>query len=190
MNKKNVLVFLGSYRKNSNSTILGEEVVRGALDSDAGVETVRLSEVNINPCHGCDYCQAEDRPGCIQKDDMTPLYAKLLAADAIVLAGPVYWFSICAQIKLLIDRLYALGGNSGHQLAGKKIGIILTYADSDPFTSGAVNALRTFQDIFRYIGAEIAGMVYGSAWKPGGMKDNQILLEKAFELGKTLAINS
>jgi hypothetical protein len=63
----------------------------------------------------------------------------------------------------------------------------LTYGDSDPFNSGAVNALRTFQDGLGYIGAKIAGTVYGSASKAGEIAENQPLMGKAYCLGEQLA---
>ena len=68
----------------------------------------------------------------------------------------------------------------------KKIGIIMTYGNPDPFSSGAVNALRTFQDAFNYIGAHIVDMVYGSAMDAGEISANKEVMEKAFELGKKL----
>ena len=83
---------------------------------------------------------------------MRRLYPKLMAADAIVIASPIYWFTVSAQTKLFMDRWYALGGADGYALAGKKFGVVLAYADADPFSSGAVNALRTFQDAFSYAG--------------------------------------
>jgi multimeric flavodoxin WrbA len=104
---------------------------------------------------------------------MKLLYPKIKAADVIVIASPIYWFTISAQTKLFMDRWYALGGDDGYDLAGKKFAIVLAYADADPFTSGAVNALRTFQDAFNYIGAEVVGTVYGSAWKAGEIKKEQ-----------------
>jgi hypothetical protein len=86
-----------------------------------------------------------------------------------------------------MDRLYAFVGPSGHGLAGKRIGIVLTYGDADPFSSGAVNALRTCQDAFRYVGAPIVGMVYGSASAPGEIAANAGLMDEAFALGRALA---
>jgi multimeric flavodoxin WrbA len=118
---------------------------------------------------------------------MQMLYPKLVAANAIVIASPVYWFSVSAQTKLFIDRFYGLGEHPNNALKGKQIGIVLTYADADPFISGAVNALRMFQDIFNYVGAEIAGMVYGSAWKAGEIESNKEPMEKAYEMGAELA---
>ena len=82
---------------------------------------------------------------------MAPLYSKLRQAEAIVIATPVYWFTVSAQTKLFMDRWYAMGGDEGYPFKGKKFGIILTYADEDPFRSGAVNALRTFQDALGFV---------------------------------------
>ena len=70
--------------------------------------------------------------------------------------------------------------------SGKRIAIAMTYGDTDPFTSGCVNALRTFQDIFRYEGAKIVGMVYGSAMEAGEIKSNGDLMKQAEALGKNL----
>jgi multimeric flavodoxin WrbA len=118
---------------------------------------------------------------------MKDIFLKLRQADGIVIASPVYWFTVSAQTKLFMDRWYALGGPEGYALKGKRFGIVLTYADSDPFTSGAVNALRTFQDALNFIGASIVGMVYGSAWEAGEIRKNKELMEKGTELGRKLA---
>jgi multimeric flavodoxin WrbA len=115
------------------------------------------------------------------------LYTKLRSADAIVIASPIYWFTVSAQTKLFMDRWYGLGGDNGYALAGKKFGIVLAYADVDPFFSGAVNALRTFQDALRFIEAEIVGMVYGSASKAGEIRNNKALMDEAYDLGKRIA---
>jgi len=186
MKKKDLLVLMGSPRKRGNSSALAMEAVRGAREDGARVECHHLHEMNIRPCRACEYCRRGASRTCSQADDMQILYPKLKAADALLIAGPVYWFTIGAQTKLFMDRLYALGNEEGYGLRGKKIGIILTYADEDPFRSGAVNALRAFQDSFNYIGAEIVGMVYGAASKAGEIRSNRDLMAKALELGKAL----
>lgn len=184
---KKVLVVIGSPRRNGNSASLAKQVAAGAKVVGAKVETVFLHWMNIQPCTACDACRKKLKKDCIIKDDMRALYPKLKSADAIVIASPIYWFTISAQTKLFMDRWYALGGDDGYALAGKKFAIVLAYADADPFTSGAVNALRTFQDAFNYIGAEVVGMVYGSAWKAGEIKKNKALMDSAYELGRKLA---
>ena len=186
MGGKKIVILMGSPRKEGNSATLAKQVAAGAEAAGAEVESFYLHGMDIQPCTGCDACHEETDKDCVIDDDMQTLYPKLRRTDAVVIASPIYWFTVSAQTKLFMDRCYALGGPQGYALAGKRIGIVLTYGDSDPFSSGAVNALRTFQDAFNYIGAEIVGMIYGSAWEAGEIKNNQDLMEKAYELGKQL----
>jgi multimeric flavodoxin WrbA len=186
MNKR-ILILKGSPRPTGNSSVLADQVEAGAKSANAHVESFDLFKMNINPCDGCDNCQGKNNQGCVINDDMQLLYARLREADAIVLASPVYWFTMSAQLKLCIDRWYALVNAEGCELKGKRIGIVLTYGDSDPFTSGGINAIRTFQDIFRFIKADIVGFVYGTAMNIGDIDNQPNLLEKAFKLGQKLA---
>lgn len=185
--KRRVLILLGSPRKKGNSALLAAEAARAAKAAGAHVETIYLQGLDIRACTACDACQRKPGKGCVIRDDMQRLYPKLQRADALVFATPVYWANMSAQLKLTMDRCYALVTPTGHAFAGKKIGIIMTYGAPDVFTSGGVNALRTFQDAFNFIDAKIVGMVYGTAWKAGDVKKNRALLKEAGELGKSLA---
>ncbi len=187
MSRKRILVVMGSPRKGGNSSLLAQQVAAGGQDAGAEVESFHLQDLKVLPCTACEACRDAMETDCILEDDMRTLLPKIRRADALVIASPVYWFTVSAQTKLFMDRWYALGGPEGYALAGKKAGIVLTYGDSDPFTSGAVNALRTFQDAFRYVGVEIVGMVYGSAEGAGEIKQNRELMEKAYQLGRQLA---
>ena len=178
-----VLVLRSSPRPNGNSNVLADRLVAGAREAGARVESLMLHEMDIRPCDACDQCQ--ETGVCVLKDDMQRVYPLLEAADAIVMAGPVYWFTINAQAKLCIDRWYALSLSDG-KFRAKRIGIILTYGDSDLYTSGAINALHTFESMFRYMGAEIAGMVYGTADAIGDAQEQPELMRRAHELGRTL----
>jgi multimeric flavodoxin WrbA len=169
---------------NGNSSTLAEKVAEGAKASGAQVESYALHTMDIRACDACDTCQ--DTGVCVLKDDMQQLYPKLREANAIVIASPIYWFTLSAQTKLFIDRWYALESPQGSALKGKQFGIILTYGDSDPYSSGAINAIRTFQDMFRYIGADIAGIVYGTAMDIGDVQNQPELLERAYKLGQKL----
>lgn len=184
---KRILIVIGSPRKEGNSSTLAKQLAAGSEAAGAEVELFYLHDMNIKPCSGCDGCRGEKGKECVIDDDMQALYPKLQQADALVIASPIYWFSFSAQTKLFMDRWYALGGDQEYAaFVGKRIGIVLTYGDVDPFTSGAVNALRTFQDAFNYLGANIVGMVYGSAFEPGEIRKNRTLMEEAYELGKRL----
>ena len=187
---KKVIIVLGSPRKKGNSATLAKKIAQAAKAAGADVETFYLHGMKIRPCTACDACKKDIKTDCVIDDDMRPLYPKLRAADALVIASPIYWFTVSAQTKLFMDRCYALGDSRDYALAGKRIGIVLTYADPDPFVSGAGNALRMFQDACRYTGMELVGSVYGTAWKAGEIKANKALLKQARELGKALVADA
>ena len=186
MAKRKMVIVKGSPREAGNSARLAQQVAEGAQAAGAQVDSFYLHGMDISPCDACDACHAEPYGGCIVDDDMQVIYPKLLDADAIVIASPVYWFTVSAQTKLYMDRCYALVDAQGYLLRGKEIGIVMTYGDSDPFDSGAVNALRTFQDGFNYVGARIVGMVYGSADAPGDIVENAEIMARAYALGQKL----
>ena len=183
---KQVLVILGSPRRKGNSSTLAAQISRGAKSAGAEVETVFLHALKISPCRGRDTCKKQDSKGCAIKDDMQEIYPKLTKADAWVIASPVYWFTMSAQTKIFMDRCYALTAYAENPFVGKRIAIAMSYGDADPFGSGCVNALRTFQDAYRYAGSKIVGMVYGSAIEAGEIADNKALMREAEELGKRL----
>jgi multimeric flavodoxin WrbA len=184
---RKVMIAVGSPRKRGNSSTLAAEVASGAEAAGAQVETFHLHGMDIKPCTACGGCRKKTHVDCVIKDDMQKLYPKLRSADAIVIASPIYWFTFSAQTKLFIDRWYGLGSEEGYALSGKKFALLLSYADADPFLSGAVNALRTFQDALRFIEADLVGMIYGSASEAGEIKRNKALMKEAYELGRKLA---
>lgn len=181
---KRVLVFKGSPREHGNSSTLADRAVDGAKAAGAEVEVFSLHTMNIKPCDACDTCH--ETGVCVLKDDMQILYPKLIQADAIVIASPIYWFTMNAQTKLFVDRWYGLETPQGNPLKGKQFGILLTYGDTDPYSSGAINAIRTFQDMLRYIGASIRGIVYGTANDIGDIQKQPELMERAYKLGEKL----
>jgi multimeric flavodoxin WrbA len=188
MNPRRVLILKGSPRKRGNSATLAERVAAGASEVGATVESFDLHTMEIRPCDGCGFCQGGG--DCVLDDDMQTLYPRLREADAIVIASPIYWFTVNSQVKACIDRWYALEGAGEGALAGKEFGIVLTYGDSDPYSSGAVNAIRMFQDIARYEKASIAGLVYGSASDPGEIASQVELMQRAHALGQRLGKGS
>lgn len=185
---KQVIVVSSSPRRNGNSAALAERAAEGARARGAKVETIHLDGLTCAPCNACDACQSATGSDCIIDDDLTSLLPRIRQADALLIAGPVYWFTFAAQTKLFIDRVfYALNGPQGHALKGKPLGLLMTYGDVDPYASGAVNALRAFEDICRFIGAPVAGFVYGSATDAGDIEDQPDVLQQAYRLGEKLA---
>ncbi len=184
---KKVLVLLGSPRKRGNSATLAEGIAKGARSVGAKVDTLFIHGMKIAPCRSCYACQKPNSAGCSIKDDMQIVYKKLLEADAWIIASPVYWFTVSAQTKLWMDRCFALLPRAKEAFEGKRIAIAMSYGDNDPFKSGCVNALRTFQDAYGYVQANICGMVYGSAMDAGEIKKNKSLMKEAEELGRQIA---
>ena len=103
---KKVLILAGSPRKNGNSAALCEEFARGAKEVGNEVEIIYLRDKKIGYCVACYYCKDHDGV-CIIRDDMAEILDKMNAADVIVMASPVYFYSIDAQMKALIDRTVA-----------------------------------------------------------------------------------
>jgi Multimeric flavodoxin WrbA len=142
--------------------------------------------MDIRPCQGCGYCRRNPDKGCILKDDMRLIYGELEAADALVIATPIYMFSVAAQLKIFMDRCYA----APESLKGKRVGIFITYGEADEFASGAVNAIAAFQDEYRYKRAEIVGIVHGSANAKGEIAANARVMDAAFTLGQRLFVEN
>lgn len=188
--EQKILILLGSPRRNGNTAILANQVVKGAKLGGAVVEVIYLNGKKIKPCQACDKCQKEDAKGCVINDDMQPIYPKFIAADSVVITTPIYFCNVSAQIKLFMDRLYCISLTFEQKkiIAGKNLAFILTYEAQDPFLAGAVNAILSFQNFCDIILAGTKVMLYGQADKAGEIKNNKDLMEKAFLLGKKLSI--
>ena len=99
---KNVLILSGSPRRNGNSDMLCDRFALGAREAGHNVEKIFLKDRKIGYCTGCDYCFKTHK--CSQKDDMAEIIEKMIQADVLVFATPVYFYSMDAQMKTLIDR--------------------------------------------------------------------------------------
>lgn len=124
MNKK-VLILSSSPRRNGNSDLLCDSFAKGAKEVGSSVEKIFLKDLNINYCTGCGVCNNNGYRGCSQKDDMEPILAKMIDADVIVMATPVYFYAMCGQMKTLIDRCCA----KYTKIINKDFYFILTAAD-------------------------------------------------------------
>lgn len=153
---KKVLILSGSPRKGGNSDILCDEFARGALQSGNQVEKIRVSEKKIGYCHACYYCS--DHGGeCAIKDDMAEVLQKMIDADVIVLASPVYFYSIDAQLKALIDRTVA----RWTEVRDKEFYYIVTCADEERRSVETTLAcFRGYADCVE--GAKERGVIYGT----------------------------
>lgn len=122
---KKVLIISGSPRRHGNSELLCEQFQKGAEESGNQVKMLRLSELHIAYCSACYACKKTGH--CVKQDDMEQVLSSMRTADVIVLATPVYFYSMCAQMKTMIDR--TLGGAQKPGLEQKEFYLIATAGD-------------------------------------------------------------
>ena len=125
---KKVLILSGSPRKGGNSDVLCDEFAKGALSAGNEVEKIRIAEKKISYCTGCYFCK-NSGGRCAINDDMGEILEKILSCDVLVLASPVYFYSICAQLKAVIDRSVA----RWTEIKYKEMYYILTAAEDNSF---------------------------------------------------------
>lgn len=183
-----ILAFSSSPRKNSNSDILCDRILAGASDGGAEVEKIKLHGLTIKPCIACEACQKSIEEPCIYDDDMGPIVEKIRAADGLIFASPIYFFTINAQMKVLLDRFLQLFGEGKFDaLAGKKAAITLTYGAEDPLDSGVTCAHEMFLNALKFLGIDMVGCVHASCYEAGEVEKNTKALENASQLGQKLA---
>ena len=174
---KKVLIISSSPRKGGNSDILCDAFAEGAKESGNEVEKVRISDLKIGYCTGCYACQKTGK--CAIKDDAQGVIGKMMAADVIVLASPVYFYTICAQLKALIDRTVVVYPN----LTNKRFYYLLTMADTNRAKfDGSLAALRGFLDCCE--GSEECGMVCADGVYERGTINGTKFVAEAKALGK------
>ena len=177
---KNVLIISASPRKNGNSDILCDRFAQGALENGHHVEKIFLASMNIGYCHGCGVCNTTHK--CVQKDDMAEILEKMVAADVIVLATPVYFYTMDGQMKTFIDRTVP----RYTEITNKDFYFIMTAADTEKKNlTRTIEAFRGFtEDCLP--GAKEAGIIYGvGAWNIGDIKATPAYHE-AYEMGKNI----
>ena len=177
---KKVLILSGSPRKGGNSDILCDEFARGAQEAGNEVEKIRVAAKKIAPCSACYYCR--DHGGvCIHKDDMAEVLQKMIDADVLVLSSPVYFYSIDAQLKAVIDRTVA----RWLEVKNKEFYYIVTMADE--FHGSADTTLACFRGYADCVeGAVEKGVIIGNGvYEPGKVK-NTSAMEQAYKMGKNV----
>ena len=139
---KKILVLSSSFRKGGNSDTLCDQFVKGAVEAGHQVEKIFINDKKIGYCHGCGVCNTTHK--CVLLDDMAEILDKMVQADVIVMATPVYFYSMNGQMKTLIDRTVP----RYEEIAGKDFYFIVAAADMlvSPLasvnitTSGCINS--------------------------------------------------
>ena len=176
---KKVLILSGSPRKDGNSDLLCNEFMRGALEAGHEVEKIRVQEKKIAYCTACYACR--DTGICAIKDDMAEIMQKMINCDVMVLASPVYFYSIDAQLKAVIDRSVF----RWMEVKNKEMYYIMTAADEERDSMATTLAcFRGYADCVE--GAVEKGIIYGTGvYHAGEIKDTQHMQE-AYEMGKNI----
>ena len=173
----NVLAISASPRIGGNSDVLCDRFLEGAKETGHEIEKIRLSEKNISPCVACYGCMKTHT--CVKQDDMAEIQQKMVDADVIVLATPVYFYCMDAQMKMMIDRCVP----RYREMIGKKMYFIVTAADpqheaADETLAGLRGFLRCLPD------CEECGVVYGTGtWDKGDVYKHPSL-DAAYKMGK------
>ena len=175
--KKRVLILSASPRKGGNSDTLCNQLMEGAQQAGHQVEKIFLKEKKINYCTGCGACYNRGN-GCSQKDDMENMLNKMIDADVIVMATPVYFYTMNGQMKTFIDRTCS----RYTEINNKEFYFIVTAADDDKaLMTKTIEEFRGF--LYCLEGATEKGIIYGTgAWQIGDIK-NKPVMEEAYKIG-------
>jgi len=182
-----------SPRTNGNTEVLVKEALETARNLGAETEMIKVSDLNITPCDGCESCDITGE--CKIEDDMQDIYTKLLHSDGIIFGSPVYFWGVTAQAKAIIDRTFVF--RRDRRLRNKVAGAVVVARDSG--ASATFGALSDFFNLHRMIPArsigprtveelaqEWGGGVIAYADKPGEVKKDEQAIAKAQSLGKAI----
>lgn len=184
-----VLGIMGSPRRGGNTELLLDEALKGAESKGAQVEKLVVDELDIKPCKEYYHCFKDGN--CIIRDDMDRVYPRLLSADVVIIASPMFFYGLTGQLKVLIDRCQATWarryvlkqalGTPGRK--GAFIGVGATKGAR--LFEGSVLVIKYF---FGAIGVSYSGeLLVPGVDKKGEIKEHPTALKDAFEMGKRLA---
>ena len=175
-----ILAISASPRKGGNSDLLCDQFLKGAAEAGHETEKVRFDYLTIWPCKACDYCKTNVR--CSQIDDMAKIQYQMMKADVIVLATPVYFFSMAGQLKIMIDRCRP----KYTEMKNKQFYYILTSANPNPDAiDSTVAGLRGFLRCLP--GAVEKGIIHGAGINAKGAVEETDAFAKAYEMGREIA---
>lgn len=173
-----VTVVTGSPHRHGSSFLLTDEFIRGAKEVGAEVYRFDAAFKRVTACSGCDHCGL-GAADCVYRDDMFELNPHLIDADLIVLSTPLYYFGFSAQLKLVIDRFYAINS----QLHSPRKAVLLAAAwNSNDWTFPAL--AHHYETLVRYMGWENVGQILGTSCGTRSQTENTEFPRLAYELGK------
>ena len=180
---KKIVILNGSPRKTGNTSALVKAFTKGAESAGNTVTEFFLDRMNINGCKGCFGGHSSRECPCVQKDDMAQIYPTVKESDVVVLASPLYYWSMSGQLKTAIDRLFALEEGDGNYLRGnEKSSVLLMAAEGHGF----VDAVLYYEHLLEHLRWKDLGRVLaGGNMKVGDIKDKPEITQ-AYSLGKSI----
>lgn len=176
----NIVVLQGSSNLNGSTAILTEEFARGARSAGREVVRVDVARAGVAPCTGCVACGYEGP--CVQHDGMDEVRSEILAADMVVLATPLYYYGVSAQLKAVVDRFCS--ANASITRKRMKSALLAVAWNADDWTFEALVA--HYRTLVRYLDFEDKGMVLGFGCGTPAMMRRAKAPREAFELGASL----
>ena len=176
-----ILAIVGSPRLNGNTNFLVDQALDEAAKLGAETEKIVISQHTVNPCLGHDNCASLE--SCSQKDDAGWILDRFREADGVILASPVYYYNVSAQMKAFIDRNYFIYKHD-QKYGARAVGIIIVAEQI-----GIEDTLYTLRQFIADFNVEENKVFIASGYanKTGEVKDNLPLVEEARELGRKMA---
>lgn len=179
-----IAVVCASPRVKSNSEILADAFIKGATEAGHQVQKFELKKYQLTPCLACEYCRNHDHQ-CFQKDDADTIIQSIIDSDAFVFATPVYFYSLPAQLKMLIDRFFAREYEIREAKKRKQAYLILTAGTNDQSqTIGTVESFRGFIKVLRTV--DEGGIIYGLNLLSKGQAKDSPFYQETYEMAKAL----
>jgi multimeric flavodoxin WrbA len=190
---KRIVAVYGSPRKKGNTALLLDEAVRGAEEAGAQVEKIHLRELKMSPCLEIYGCKKDGR--CVIKDDFQKVYDLVLGSQGIILASPIFFYAVSAQVKIMMDRFQALWvkkywidrvpfGTKNYQRRGLFISAGATTGQQ--LFDGALLCVKYFFDV---LDAEfLPPLLYRGLDFEGDVQKHPEYLREAYAAGKTMGL--
>jgi len=175
-----IIVLKGSPNRHGSSNLLADNFIMGAKEAGHDVEDIDAAHANIKPCIGCLNCGYEGE--CALSDDMDVIREKIIGADMLVFATPLYYWGMTAQLKTLVDRFCSR--NFTLQTRHLKSALLTVAYNSDDWTFDSLEA--HYDTLVRYLNFDDCGRILGYACGSPSMTSNSKYPKDAYELGKSL----
>lgn len=137
-----IVALMGSPRKNSNTDILLDEMIKGAQESGHNVKKYCVSDLNVSACKACGTCMSGK--DCILNDDGLKITHEIAKAEGLIVATPIYYGQMTGDLKILIDRFYGITHNPLISLSGKVV-LIFTHLGPEGYYDSYIDLTKIQQ---------------------------------------------